>query len=34
MNYGTSHINAIFDGFGMGSTGFFLKSRVTDVTRV
>jgi len=25
MNYGTFHINAIFDGFGMGSLGFFLK---------
>ncbi len=33
MNYGTFHINAIFDGFGMGRTRFFLKSRVIGVTR-
>jgi hypothetical protein len=25
MNNGTFHINAIFGGFGMGWTGFFLK---------
>ncbi len=31
MNYGTFHINAIFDGFGMGSTRFL--SRVTGVTQ-
>jgi hypothetical protein len=33
MNYGTFHINTIFDGFGMGSTGFFSKSRVSSVSR-
>ena len=25
MNYGTSHINTILDGFDMRSTGFFLS---------
>ena len=33
MNYGTFHINAIFDGVGMGSTGSFYKSRAIGVTR-
>jgi hypothetical protein len=28
----TFHINAVFDGFGMGSTKFFLKCRLTGVT--
>ena len=33
MNYGTSHINTILDGFDMRST-VFLKYRVTGVTLV
>jgi hypothetical protein len=33
MNYGTFHINAIFDGFGMGSSNFFFLSRVTGLTQ-
>jgi len=28
----TFHINAVFDGFGMRSTKFFLKCRLTGVT--
>jgi hypothetical protein len=28
----TYHIKAVFDGFGMGSTDFFLKCRLTGVT--
>jgi len=34
MNYGTSHINTILDGFDMRSTVFFKKYRVTGVTLV
>jgi hypothetical protein len=28
----TFHIKAVFDGFGMGSTEFFFKCRLTGVT--
>jgi hypothetical protein len=32
INNCTFHIKAIFDGFGMGSTEFFLKCKLTGVT--
>ena len=31
MNYGTSHINTILDGFDIRSTVFFYKYRVTGL---
>jgi hypothetical protein len=33
MNYATFHSNAIFDGFGMGSSNKKKKSRVTSLTQ-